>query len=592
MSGPVPSPSMNGTIGLSGTTSLPFWMVILAPSAGGMARGLAGVDMDALLRIAGRRTCRARNASTGGLGRRQPRLPRLCDTGAPRTTLAASIRAHMTEASNQSVPAKPRASVLRRMCAIRPVETGEAEGKERLKQVLGPLALTTIGLGATIGTGIFVLTGQVAANQSGPAISLSLLIAAFGSMLAALCYSEFAAFLPVPGSAYRYTYATLGEALAWFIGWNLLLEYAISASTVAVSWSAYVVSLLNDAHIHLPEVLVNAPFGLVNDHLQLTGAWINVPAVLIVLAMTAVLYVGVRESAGANNVMVILKVVIIVIVVIAGLKFVDKANFRPFVPPNAGTFGHFGVSGVLQGAGIIFFSYVGFDTASTMALEARNPPRDVPLGILGALGISTVLYVAMATVLIGMVPYSQLNVAAPVAVALDAHPQLGWLAWPIKLGIIAGMTSVILTSLLGQPRILLSMADDGLLPLAMGRCHPRFKTPHVSTVITGLGAAAIAAAFPLDVLADLVSIGILLAFAVVCLGVLVLRYTRPDVHRPFRVPWAPFTCILGFLVCCGLTLTLQNGTWKRLFWWTLIGMSIYALYGFRNSRLRRHDTHA
>jgi len=489
---------------------------------------------------------------------------------------------------NKSSAAVAKPSLLRQMCAVRPIDPEEAAGKSRLKQVLGAGALTAIGLGATIGTGIFVLTGQVAANQTGPAITLSLLIAAFGSMLAALCYSEFAAFLPVPGSAYRYTYATLGEALAWFIGWNLLLEYAISASTVAVSWSAYVVSLLGDAHIHLPDALVNAPLGLdAHDHLMRTGAIINVPAILIVIAMTVVLYVGVRESAGANTFMVTLKVAIIIIVVIAGLKYVDPANFRPYVPPNAGTFGHFGLSGVLQGAGIIFFSYVGFDTASTMALEARNPQRDLPLGILGALAISALLYVAMASVLIGMVPFAKLNVAAPVAVALDFHPQLAWLAWPVKLGVIAGMTSVILTSLLGQPRILLSMADDGLLPMSMSRCHPRFKTPHVSTVITGVGAALIAGVFPLDVLADLVSIGILLAFAVVCLGVLVLRRTRPDVHRPFRVPWAPVTCTLGTLVCLGLTLTLSNGTWIRLLVWTIIGMSIYALYGFRNSRLRR-----
>jgi basic amino acid/polyamine antiporter, APA family len=496
----------------------------------------------------------------------------------------------MSNAMHGGGPAAARPSILRQMCAIRPVDPTEVIGESRLKKVLGPWGLTAIGLGATIGTGIFVLTGQVAATQTGPAITLSLLIAAFGSMLAALCYSEFAAFLPVPGSAYRYTYATLGEALAWFIGWNLLLEYAISASTVAVSWSAYVVNLLGDAHIQLPPSLVNAPLGLdAHEHLMRTGAIINLPAVLIVLAMTVVLYVGVRESAGANTLMVTLKVAIILIVVIAGLKFVDPANFRPYVPANTGTFGHFGLSGVLQGAGIIFFSYVGFDTASTMGLESRNPQRDLPLGILGALVISAVLYVAMSSVLIGMVPYQKLNVAAPVAVALDAHPQLAWLSWPVKLGVIAGMTSVILTSLLGQPRILLSMADDGLLPPSMSRCHPRFRTPHVSTVITGIGAALIAGAFPLDVLADLVSIGILLAFAVVCLGVLVLRHTRPDVPRPFRVPWAPFTCILGFLVCCGLTLTLSHGTWIRLLIWTVIGMSIYAVYGFRNSRLRKHD---
>jgi APA family basic amino acid/polyamine antiporter len=481
----------------------------------------------------------------------------------------------------------PRTSLLRQLCAVRPVDPAPA-GKSRLKQVLGARALIAIGLGATIGSGIFVLTGTVAANHAGPAITLSLLIAACGGGLAALCYSEFAAFLPIPGSAYSYTYATLGEALAWFIGWNLLLEYAISASAVAVSWSAYVVSLLADAHIHLPALLVNAPLGLdAHDNVVATGAIINIPAVLIIAAMTALLYVGMRGSAGANTVMVTLKVAIIVIVVIAGLKYVDSANWKPYIPPNAGASGHFGWSGVLQGAAIIFFSYVGFDTASTTALEARNPQRDLPIGIIGALVISAVLYVAMATVLTGMVPFQKLDSDAPVAVALDAHPQLAWLSWFVKAGVIAGMTSVILTSLLGQPRILLSMADDGLLPPFMSRCHARFKTPHVSTVITGVFAALIAAVFPLDLLADLISIGILLAFAVVCAGVLVLRYTRPDEYRPFRVPWAPFTCVLGTLWCLAMTLALSHQTWKRLLYWTALGMSIYAFYGFKHSRLRR-----
>jgi len=488
--------------------------------------------------------------------------------------------------SNGGAAAKP--SLLRQLCAVRPIDPADTSGKNRLKQVLSARALIAIGLGATIGSGIFVLTGTVAANHSGPAITLSLLIAAFGGGLAALCYSEFAAFLPVPGSAYSYTYATLGEALAWFIGWNLLLEYAISASAVAVSWSAYVVSLLGDAHIHLPALLVNAPLALdAHDHVVATGAIINVPAVLIVAAMTVLLYVGVRGSAAANTFMVTLKVGIIVIIVIAGLKYIDAANWRPYVPPNTGIRGHFGWSGVLQGAAIIFFSYVGFDTASTTALEARNPQRDLPLGIIGALVISAVLYVAMATVLTGMVPFQKLDSDAPVAVALDAHPQLSWLSWILKVGVIAGMTSVILTSLLGQPRILLSMADDGLLPPFMSRCHPRFKTPHVSTVITGVFAALIAAIFPLDLLADLISIGILLAFAMVCVGVLVLRYTRPDAYRPFRVPWAPFTCVLGALWCLGMTLALSNGTWLRLVYWTALGMSIYAFYGFRHSRLRQ-----
>jgi basic amino acid/polyamine antiporter, APA family len=484
------------------------------------------------------------------------------------------------------LPSEPR-SVLRQLVAVRPIDPAPA-GKARLKQVLSARALIAIGLGATIGSGIFVLTGTVAANHSGPAITLSLLIAAFGGGLAALCYSEFAAFLPVPGSAYSYTYATLGEALAWFIGWNLLLEYAISASAVAVSWSAYVVSLLADAHIHLPAALVNAPLGVdAHDHLITTGAIINVPAVLIIAAMTMLLYVGVRWSAHANTLMVALKVGIIVIIVLVGLSYLNPGNWRPYMPPNTGTFGHFGWSGVLQGAAIIFFSYVGFDTASTTALEARNPQRDLPIGILGALVISAVLYVAMATVLTGMLPYPKLDSDAPVAVVLDAYPQLAWLSPLLKVGVIAGMTSVILTSLLGQPRILLSMADDGLLPPLISRCHSRFKTPHVATVFTGIGAALIAAVFPLDVLADLISIGILLAFAVVCVGVLVLRKTRPDAYRPFRVPWAPVTCTLGALVCLGMTLALSNETWLRLLIWTIIGMSIYAFYGFRHSRLRQ-----
>lgn len=481
----------------------------------------------------------------------------------------------------------PRTSLLRQLCAVRPIDPVPG-GKERLKQVLSARTLIAIGLGSTIGSGIFVLTGTVAANNAGPAITLSLLVAAFGGALAALCYSEFAAFLPIPGSAYSYTYATLGEALAWFIGWNLLLEYAISASAVAVSWSAYVVSLLAEFHIHLPAQLVNAPLALdTHEHVVRTGAVVNVPAVLIIAAMTALLYVGVRGSARANGFMVALKIGIIVVVVIAGLRYIDAANWKPFVPPNTGSSGHLGWSGVLKGAAIIFFSYVGFDTASTTALEARNPQRDLPLGIIGALVISAVLYVAMASVLTGLVPYTKLDSDAPVAVALDAHPQLAWLSWPVKVGILAGMTSVILTSLLGQPRILLSMADDGLLPPAISRCHPRFKTPHVATVWTGVFAALIAAVFPLDLLADLISMGILLAFAVVCAGVLVLRYTRPDAHRPFRVPWAPFTCVLGSLYCLGLTLTLSLENWIRLVIWTALGMSIYAFYGFRHSRLRK-----
>ena len=479
---------------------------------------------------------------------------------------------------------------LRQMLAVRPVDPADRAGAKRLKQVLSAWSLTSIGLGATIGTGIFVLTGTVAAQHSGPAVTLSLLIAAFGSGLAALCYAEFATFLPVPGSAYSYTYATLGEGLAWFIGWNLLLEYGMSASAVAVSWSGYVVNLLESAHVHLPAVLVNAPFMQdANGNLVMTGALFNLPAVLIVAAMSYVCYIGVSHSAGANNFMVALKVGVIVVFMIAGLQFIDPGNWHPYVPANTGDFGHFGWSGVLKGAAIIFFSYVGFDTASTTALEARNPQRDLPLGILGALLISSILYVGMSAVMTGMVPFTKLDVDQPVAVALDAHPQLSWLAVLVKIGIIAGMTSVILTSLLGQPRILLAMADDGLLPPSVSRCHPRFKTPHVATFWTGLAAALIAAVFPLDVLADLISIGILLAFAVVCAGVLVMRRQRPDAPRAFRVPWAPFTCILGTVVCLGMTLSLGTATWIRLVVWTIIGEAIYAFYGYHHSRLRNRS---
>jgi len=478
-------------------------------------------------------------------------------------------------------------SILRDCFAVRPVTEADLQGSGKLKKVLTAWSLTAIGLGATIGTGVFVLTGQVAANQAGPAITISLLVAAFGSALAALCYAELAAFLPVPGSAYSYTYATLGEVIAWLIGWNLLLEYGMSASAVAVSWSAYVVNLLHGWGIDLPGVLTNAPLVAVHDHIERTGAIFNVPAAFIVAAMSVICYIGMRETAGVNTAMVSLKVLIIVLFIIAGLGYMNTANWHPYIPPNTGTFGQFGWTGVLQGAGIIFFSYVGFDTASTTALEARNPQRDLPIGIIGALLISVLLYVGMSTVLTGMVPYTKLGVDAPVAVALDAHPQLHWLGWFVKVGAIVGMTSVVLGSLLGQPRILLAMADDGLLPPVIAKVHPKHRTPHVATVVSGVIFAVVAGVFPLDILADLISIGVLLAFVVVCLGVLVLRRTRPDVPRPFRVPFAPVTCVVGALFCGGMTYFLSNGTWWRLLFWTLLGIAIYAGYGYRHSRLRK-----
>lgn len=465
----------------------------------------------------------------------------------------------------------------------REIETGP-----RLNRVLSVRALTSIGLGSMIGSGIFVLTGTVAANHTGPAVTLAFLVAAIGCGLAAICYAELASLIPVSGSAYSYTYATLGEGVAWFVGWNLSLEYMMSAATVAVGWSGYVVNLLEEAGLHLPAALTNAPVGKTAEHtLRATGAIVNLPAVAIVIALTWLCYIGIRQSARLNNVMVVIKVAIIVLFIVVGIAFIDTANWRPYLPANTGEFGHFGWSGVMQGAAIIFFAYIGFDTAATTAQEARNPQRDVPTGIIAALLISTVLYVAMAAVMTGMVGFEKLNVSAPVAVALDEHPGLFWLGLPVKIGAIIGMTSVILMSILGQPRIFMAMSRDGLLPRQMETVHPKYHTPSVATIITGVLAAIFAGVFPIDVLGELVSIGILLAFTAVCIGVLVLRRTMPDTPRPFRVPLAPLTCTAGVVICLGLTLALPKDTWIRLAVWTAIGFAIYFGYGYRNSRLRQ-----
>jgi APA family basic amino acid/polyamine antiporter len=480
--------------------------------------------------------------------------------------------------------------VLKQLAARKPVAKiiQEVESGPRLSRVLTARTLTAIGLGSMIGSGIFVLTGTVAANHTGPAVTLAFLVAAIGCGLAAICYAELAALIPVAGSAYSYTYATLGEAVAWFVGWNLALEYMMSAATVAVGWSGYVVNLLEEFGLHLPAVLTSAPVGKTAEHtLEATGALINLPAVLIVVVLTWLCYVGIHQSAKANNWMVLTKVAIIVIFIVAGLSFVDTSNWHPYLPPNNGSFGHFGWSGVMMGAAIIYFAYIGFDTAATTAQEARDPQRDVPAGILGALVISTVLYVAMAAVMTGMVSYQELDVAAPVAVALDAHPSLFWLGLPVKIGAIVGMTSVILMSILGQPRIFLAMSRDGLLPPSMQKVHPKYHTPSIGTIITGVVAAFFAGVFPIDVLGELVSIGILLAFTAVCAGVLVLRYTMPETARPFRVPWAPVTCTAGVLMCLGLTAFLPHDTWIRLLIWTGFGFAIYFGYGFWNSRLRK-----
>jgi APA family basic amino acid/polyamine antiporter len=478
----------------------------------------------------------------------------------------------------------------KRLFSTKPIgELHESDTVNELHRTLDARALVLLGIGAIIGTGIFVLTGTAAANHAGPALVVSFLIAGLGCALAGLCYAEFASMIPVSGSAYSYSYATLGEGVAWFIGWNLILEYLFAAGTVAVGWSGYVVSLVEQFGFHLPDALTNAPLTKGEGHFEIvrTGAIINLPAVLVIAAITALCYVGIHQSARFNAIVVAIKVTVILLFVAFGVWVVDGANWQPFIPPNAGEFGRFGWSGVVQAAGIIFFAYIGFDAVSTAAQEAKNPQRDMPIGILASLAVCTVLYVAVAAVLTGMVPYTELNTAAPVALALDRHPELSWLSGWIKLGAIAGMTSVMLVMLLGQPRIFYAMAQDGLLPPLFRKVHPTHKTPYVGTLVTGSLAALIGGLFPVTILGELVSIGTLLAFTTVCIGVLVLRYTRPDLPRPFKVPAPWFVCIAGAVVCTGMMVSLPHDTWVRLAGWTAIGFLIYVFYGFRHSELRK-----
>jgi basic amino acid/polyamine antiporter, APA family len=462
----------------------------------------------------------------------------------------------------------------------------EASGNE-LRRALTATQLTLLGIGGIIGTGIFVLTGTAAANHAGPALALSFVLAGIGCTLAGLCYAEFAAMIPVSGSAYSYSYATLGEGVAWFIGWNLVLEYLFAVATVSVGWSGYAVSLLNQLGVHIPAVLSNAPLGSVGEsvHLVRTGALINLPAVLIVAAIATICYIGIKQSAAFNSVIVAIKVTVVVAFILFGVSYINTANWHPFVPANTGP-GQFGWTGIIAASGVIFFAYIGFDAISTAAQETKNPQRDMPIGILASLIICTILYVTVALVLTGMVNYGELDVAAPVALALDKYSALHWLGLPVKLGAVAGMTSVMLVMTIAQARIFFAMARDGLLPPFFGRVHARFRTPSTGTVVTGVTAAIIGGLFPVKLLAEVVSIGTLSAFVTVCIGVLVLRRTRPDLPRPFRAPWPWFTCIAGSLVCLLMMVFLGPPTWWRLIVWTAIGALIYALYGYRHSRLR------
>jgi len=464
----------------------------------------------------------------------------------------------------------------------------ESSGNQ-LRRALNATHLTLLGIGGIIGTGIFVLTGTAAANHAGPALPLSFIIAGLGCTFAGLCYAEFAAMIPVSGSAYSYSYATLGEGIAWFIGWNLVLEYLFAVATVSVGWSGYAVSLLEQLHIHIPVMLSSAPLdqGVDALHWVRTGAIINVPAMLIVSVIATICYIGIRQSAAFNSVIVAIKVTVVLLFILFGVSYIDAANWHPFVPPNTGHAGQFGWSGVMAASGVIFFAYIGFDAVSTAAQETRNPQRDMPIGILASLVVCTILYVVVAAVLTGMVSYKELDVAAPVALALDKYPTLHWLGIPVKFGAVCGMTSVMLVMTIAQARIFFAMARDGLLPPFFGRVHPRFRTPSTGTVVTGFFAALIGGLFPVKILGELVAIGTLAAFVTVCIGVLVLRRTRPDLPRPFRTPWPRFTCIAGAVVCGAMMVSLGPATWARLVIWTGIGVVIYAFYGYRHSCVRK-----
>jgi APA family basic amino acid/polyamine antiporter len=460
-------------------------------------------------------------------------------------------------------------------------------GAGTLRRELGPLALVTLGIGAVIGAGIFVLSGKVASGNAGPALTLSMVFAGVACAFAGLCYAELASMIPVAGSAYTYAYATMGELVAWIIGWDLVLEYSLSSSTVAVGWSAYAVTLLGEMGIHIPPRLTGAPGSqiLLPDGSTLTAVF-NLPAVIICLAITALLVVGIRESARVNTTIVVIKVAVLALFVGFGAHYINSANLHPFIPPNTGQFGSFGWSGILRGAGIIFFAYIGFDAVSTASQEARNPGRDIPIGILASLAICTVIYIAVGLVMTGLVPYAKLNVASPIAVAVEATG-LTWLAPIINIGALCGLSSVILVNMLAQSRIFYSMSRDGLLPPLFARLHPRFRTPHVTTAITGIVVAIASGLFPITVLGLLVSMGTLLAFAIVCTGVLILRKTAPDTPRPFKTPGMPWVPIVGTLICIYLMTGLPLPTWIRLFVWLAVGLTIYFSYGrFRAATVR------
>ena len=472
------------------------------------------------------------------------------------------------------------------------------EGEHTLKRSLGALNLTLLGIGAIIGAGIFVLTGTAAAQYAGPAIVLSFVLAGLGCLFAGLCYAEFASMIPIAGSAYTYGYATLGEFIAWIIGWDLILEYALGGATVAVGWSGHLVSFLHDfLGITIPASLASAPCTVVPAAGCNPDAYINLPAVLIAIAVTVLIVIGIKESANVNSAIVVIKVAVVLIVILGGAAFVNAANWQPFIPPNAGSFGEYGWSGVLRGAGVIFFAYIGFDAVSVAAQEAKNPQKDMPVGILGSLAICTLLYILVSGVMVGLVPYREmLGSPAPMVVAIRAAEEasggsglLRMMTMLVELGAIAGLSSVMVVLMMAQPRIFYSMSRDGLLPPFARKIHPKFRTPHITSIITGVIVALAAGFTPIGALGELVSIGTLFAFVIVSIGVIFLRYRRPDLERPFKTPFVPFIPILSALVSLALMASLPFDTWLRLVIWMAIGLVIYFTYGYKHSELRKRQ---
>jgi APA family basic amino acid/polyamine antiporter len=461
-------------------------------------------------------------------------------------------------------------------------------GAGTLKRSLGPIGLIAIGVGVIIGAGLFSLTGIAAANNTGPAVTLSFIIAAVGCAFSALCYAEFAAMVPVSGSAYTYAYATLGEVFAWIIGWDLVLEYSVGAATVGISWSQYLVKFLDKFGIHLPPQLTSSPFetSLLQNG-SLVHGWVNLPAVLIIALVTSIIIRGTKGSALFNAFVVALKVGVVILFISLGWQYIDPANYHPYIPQNTGTFGEFGWSGILRGAGVIFFVFIGFDIVATMAQETKNPQRNMPIGILGSLIVCTILFILFGYVMTGLAHYTEFkDSAAPVAIAI-AHTSYAWLATAVILAILIGYTSVILVDLLGQSRVFYSMSKDGLLPSVFSQLHPKFNTPSKSNLVLCLFISLFAGLVPISIVGEMTSIGTLLAFVMVCAGILILRKQQPDAVRPFRTPWVPLVPILGIITCLVMMFSLPLDTWIRLFVWLAIGFAVYFGYGKKNSKLRQ-----